>query len=75
MIKDAWPDADIVTLYPSPSVQNVSRPNPMDPAKSVPTFMRTLISMKRTLSKPEIWEPLKHHLVDNPRHEKKLSTG
>ena len=75
MIKDAWPDADVVTLYPSPSVQNFSRPNPMDPAKSVPTFMRTLISMKRTLSKPEIWERLRHHLIDNARPERKLSTG
>lgn len=63
MIQGAWPECDIVTLYPSPSVQNASRPNPMDPARSVPTFMRTLISMKRTLARPEIWDRLSHHLI------------
>lgn len=64
MIQSAWPDSDIVVLRPSPSVQNASRPNPMDPSRSVPTFMRTLISMKRTLAHPEIWEKLDYHLAD-----------
>lgn len=63
LIKQTWPDCDVVVLYPSPSVQNASRPNPMDPSKSVPTFMRTLISMKRTLARPDIWGKLEHHLV------------
>jgi len=66
MIEAAWPDSDIVVLRPSPSVQNASRPNPMDPARSVPTFMRTLISMKRTLARPDIWEKLEHHLPEQP---------
>ena len=64
MIESAWPDCDVVVLRPSPSVQNASRPNPMDPSRSVPTFMRTLISMKRTLARPDIWEKLDHHLTD-----------
>ncbi|MGB7861175.1 MAG: patatin-like phospholipase family protein, partial [Acidimicrobiia bacterium] len=64
LIRDAWPDTDIVVLRPSPSVQNASRPNPMDASRSVPTFMRTVISMKRTLAKPEIWSRLDNHLVD-----------
>ena len=63
LIRGAWPDCDIVVLTPSPSVQNASRPNPMDPSRSVPTFMRTLISMKRTLAKPGIWSKLDNHLV------------
>ena len=67
LIKAAWPDADVVTLFPSPSVQNASRPNPMDPAKAVPTFMRTLISMKRTLARSEVWHRLEDHLVSRPR--------
>jgi NTE family protein len=63
MITDAWPDCDVVTLFPSPSVQNAMRPNPMDASRSVATFMRTLISMKRTLARSDIWERLHHHLV------------
>jgi NTE family protein len=61
-IRAAWPDCDIVTLSPSPSVQNAMRPNPMDASRAVPTFMRTLISMKRTLAQPHVWERLDHHL-------------
>jgi len=63
LITEAWPDCDVVTLFPSPSVQNAMRPNPMDASRSVATFMRTLISMKRTLARPDIWERLEHHLV------------
>ena len=66
MIRSAWPDCDIVVLRPSPSVQNASRPNPMDPSRSVPTFMRTLVSMKRTLASPAIWEKLDQHLMGQP---------
>ncbi|MFB3051423.1 MAG: patatin-like phospholipase family protein [Acidimicrobiia bacterium] len=63
LIKSDWPDCDVMTLSPSPSVQNASRPNPMDASRSVPTFTRTLVSMKRTLAQPDIWERLDHHLV------------
>jgi NTE family protein len=63
LIREAWPDCDIVTLSPSPSVQNAMRPNPMDASRAVPTFMRTLISMKRTLAQPHVWERLEHHLA------------
>ena len=63
MIHEAWPDCDIVTLSPSPSVQNSMRPNPMDPNRAVATFMRTLISMKRTLARPDVWHRLDHHLL------------
>lgn len=75
IIENAWPDCDVVTLFPSPSVQNASRPNPMDPARSVPTFMRTLISMKRTLARPEIWGRLEHHLVNGPAQAKGAVAG
>lgn len=74
MIKAEWPDCDVVALSPSPSVQNASRPNPMDPSRSVPTFMRTLISMKRTLARPEVWDRLEHHLV-TPHHSKRVASG
>jgi NTE family protein len=62
MIREAWPDCDVVTLSPSPSVQNAMRPNPMDTSKAVATFMRTLISMKRTLARSDVWSRLSRHL-------------
>ena len=62
LIKDAWPNSEVVVLSPSPSVQNAMRPNPMDASRAVATFTRTLISMKRTLARPEIWEVLEGHL-------------
>lgn len=67
LIKEAWPLCEVVTLTPSPSVQNAMRPNPMDPTRAVATFMRTLISMKRTLARPEVWEHLDGHLVARRR--------
>jgi len=66
MIKSAWPDCNVVTLSPSPSVQNAMRPNPLDASRAVPTFMRTLISMKRTLARPDVWARLEDHLVASP---------
>lgn len=63
LIGRTWPGTDVVTLYPSPSVQNAMRPNPMDASRAVATFMRTLISMKRTLSRPDIWSKLERHLT------------
>lgn len=64
LIKSAWPDTDVLVLSPSPSIQNAARPNPMDPSRSVPTFMRTLIAMKRTLATPEVWSRLDDHLSE-----------
>lgn len=62
LIKGAWPECDVVALSPSPSVQNAMRPNPMDANQAVATFMRTLISMKRTLAQPDVWARLEGHL-------------
>lgn len=63
LIKQAWPDCEVITVSPSPSVQNAMRPNPMDASRAVATFMRTLISMKRTLAQPEVWDRLDDHLL------------
>lgn len=65
LIEETWPHCEIIALSPSPTVQNASRPNPMDPAKAVPTFMRTLISMKRTLAHSEVWPRLAEHLLNS----------
>lgn len=74
LIEAAWPSCDVVVLTPSPSVQNASRPNPMDPAKSVPTFMRTLIAMKRNLAHPDVWARLDEHLTV-PRRSPRAAVG
>lgn len=65
LIKTAWPDCDVVSLFPSPSVQNAMRPNPLDASRAVATFVRTLISMKRILARPDIWSRLEYHLGDS----------
>jgi predicted acylesterase/phospholipase RssA len=62
LIRSSWPDTEIVTLTPSPSVQNAMRPNPLDPSRAVATFTRTLIAMKRTLAQPHVWSSLRDHL-------------
>lgn len=74
VIKEAWPHADVVTLTPSPSVQNAMRPNPMDTKRAVATFMRTLISMKRKLARPEVWSVLSRHL-ESPKPARNRRTG
>jgi len=74
LIKDAWPHCEVVALSPSPSVQNAMRPNPMDAGRAVATFMRTLISMKRTLARPDVWDRLDDHLQpDSP--SKRVALG
>jgi len=74
LIKNAWPQCEVVTLSPSPSVQNAMRPNPMDAGRAVATFMRTLISMKRTLARPDVWDRLDDHLQpDSP--SKRVALG
>ncbi len=70
LITDAWPHCQVVVLSPAPSVQNVMRPNPMDAGRAVATFMRTLISMKRTLARPEVWDLLDDHLLTKPRSKR-----
>lgn len=70
LVRNAWPHCQIVTLSPSPSVQNAMRPNPMDASKAVATFMRTLISMKRTLARPQTWSLLDHFLTANPLRDR-----
>ena len=74
LIRAAWPDCEVLVLTPSPSVQNASRPNPMDASRSVATFMRTLISMKRTLGRPEVWGTLQDHL-EIPAGVSRVRTG
>jgi NTE family protein len=62
LIQESWPDTDILVLKPTPQVLAAMRPNPMDPRAAVPSFIRTLTSMKRELARPETWSVLSEHL-------------
>lgn len=62
-IAETWPATELVVLRPSPPVLSAMRPNPMDTTSAVPSFIRTLIGMRRTLARPEVWQPLDRHIV------------
>jgi NTE family protein len=64
LIRSTWPHADVLVMRPSPAVLAAMRPNPMDAKAAVPTFIRTLTAMKRTLARPEVWSVLSRHLVN-----------
>jgi len=66
-IRDAWPETDIVVLRPDDKILEVSRPNPMSTRAAIPAFLRTLRAMRDQLSRPEVWEVLRHHLGAAPR--------
>ena len=66
-IEAAWPDTDILVLRPSPMVLEVMRPNPMEPAGAVPTFVRTLASLRNKLARPDVWDVLDRHLSTRTR--------
>lgn len=66
-IAASWPATDILVLRPSPMVLEVMRPNPMDPTGAVPSFIRTLASLRNKLARPEIWEVLDRHLASARR--------
>ncbi|MEX1044439.1 MAG: hypothetical protein WD020_07345, partial [Acidimicrobiia bacterium] len=69
-IHEDWPDTDVVVLRPSPAVLAVMRPNPLDPAAAVPTFVRALMAMRRKLADPEIWAVLDRHLTQTTRSKR-----
>jgi NTE family protein len=66
-VRKAWPDCEILVLRPSRFVLAAMRPNPMDAKAAVPTFVRTLASMKRTLAGLDIWPVLSRHLREGRR--------
>jgi NTE family protein len=63
LIRRTWPECEILVLRPPASVLASMRPNPMDPHEAVPTFIRTLVAMKRILAEPATWGVLSRHLT------------
>jgi NTE family protein len=66
-IRAAWPNVETLVLRPSPMVLEAMRPNPMEPSGAVPTFIRTLASLRNKLAKPEVWSILDRHLNQHTR--------
>ena len=59
---DTWPATDIIVLRPDSRVLAAARPNPLSVKAAVPSFLRTLMSMRDELSHPETWTVLEKHL-------------
>ena len=64
LIESTWPNTDILVLRPSPEILTAARPNPLSTEAALPTFLRTLRTLRDHLGSPEIWSVLKRHLVD-----------
>ncbi len=64
LIREAWPDTDIITLKPNSTVMEAMRPNPLAPEAAVPTFIATLSSMRTKLAAADNWRILKAHLAN-----------
>lgn len=63
LVKQTWPETDVLVLRPDHRVLSVARPNPMSADAAMPSFLRTIRSMKHELAAPATWRLLKKHLV------------
>ncbi len=62
LVEHEWPETDVIVLRPGPRVLAAARPNPLSVKAAVPSFLRTLMSMRDELAHPEIWDLLDKHL-------------
>jgi NTE family protein len=62
MVAHEWPQTDVIVLRPGPRVLAAARPNPLSVKAAVPSFLRTLMSMRDELARPETWDLLEKHL-------------
>lgn len=63
LIRSKWSETEVLVLTPAPAVLQSMRPNPMASDRAVPTFIRTLASMKKKLAEPAVWSVLSEHLI------------
>ena len=66
-IHETWPQTDVLVFRPDDRVLAVARPNPMSASAAIPTFLRTLRSLKDELSQRETWTILERHLIAEQR--------
>jgi NTE family protein len=64
IIRRAWPEIEILILRPPRGALAAMRPNPMNAAAAVPTFVRTLTGLRHRLASPDVWPMLERHLGD-----------
>ncbi len=62
MIRQEWPEVEILVLRPAEAVLDVARPNPMSAGATIPTFLETLRSMRHELAHGSVWQALQNHL-------------
>ncbi len=67
IIEAVWPETEVLVIRPLPAVLSAMRPNPMDPAAAVSSFIRALSSLKRVLAKSDVWAVLDEHLTSAAR--------
>jgi NTE family protein len=63
LIREAWPETEILEVRPDVGVLEETRPNPLSAKAAIPAFLRTLRSMSSQLAQPEVWSVLERHLV------------
>jgi NTE family protein len=63
LIEETWPNTEILVLRPTPEILTAARPNPLSTEAALPTFLRTLRTLREHLGSAEIWSVLKKHLV------------
>ena len=63
LIRAAWPETKILQLHPPEGALASMRPNPMDAAAAVPSFIRTLTGFRHLLARSDVWPVLQQHLV------------
>ncbi len=65
-IKAAWPETDVLVIRPDAAVLEILRRNPLSTRAAVPSFLRTLRSMRTELARPDVWTVLQRHLTRTP---------
>lgn len=63
VVKSTWPDCEVLVFRPDSRVLAAARPNPLSVKAAVPSFLRTLMSMREELGHHEVWNVLERHLV------------
>ncbi len=62
LLRETWPETEVIILRPDSAVLEETRPNPLATGAAIPAFLQTLRSMRLELAKPEVWSILGRRL-------------